>query len=188
MARPFGVLKQVFLACFELVVTRFRPQKVPKSLENGLFGYQKRVKKGSKLYVSQSDPRPLGMLQQVCLTHCEPVVTRFGPCKIRKCLEKGRFLFWPLLRLIAPDSMPIRPSSRSGGALAKSKFWFKNSPLAARGLDAKLGVPLPNLRSFEPKTAISAQNSPKTRAKRPYEGKRWLHYTCGLTSLCQRAL
>ena len=38
------------------------------------------------------------------------------------------------------------------------------------------------------KQPFFAQNSPQTRAKRPKEGKRWLQSTCGLTSLCQRAL
>ena len=37
-------------------------------------------------------PRPLGMLKQVFLARFEPVVTYFGPWKIRKCLESG--LFW----------------------------------------------------------------------------------------------
>ena len=87
--RPLGVLKQVFLACFELVVTRFGPRKIPKSLENGLFWDQKWVKKGSKTHFSKSDRRPLGMLKQVFLTRFEPVVARFGPWKIPKCLEKG---------------------------------------------------------------------------------------------------
>ena len=37
----------------------------------------------------KSDPGPYGMLKQVFLAHFEPVVTRFGPRKIPKCLEKG---------------------------------------------------------------------------------------------------
>ena len=44
-------------------------------------------KKGFPKFV----PRPLGMLKQVFLAHCEPVVTRFGPWKFPKCLEKGPF-------------------------------------------------------------------------------------------------
>ena len=36
-------------------------------------------------------PRPLGMLNQVCLGRFEPVVAYFGPWKIGKCLENGRF-------------------------------------------------------------------------------------------------
>ena len=31
------------------------------------------------------------MLKQVFLAHFEPVVTRFGPWKIPKCLENGSF-------------------------------------------------------------------------------------------------
>ena len=34
-------------------------------------------------------PKPFGMLKQVFLGRFEPVVTRFGPCKIPKCLQKG---------------------------------------------------------------------------------------------------
>ena len=36
-------------------------------------------------------PRPLGMLKQVFLGRFEPVVARFGPWKIPKCLENGPF-------------------------------------------------------------------------------------------------
>ena len=49
--RPFGMLKQVFVACFEPVVARFGPQKIPKSLENGPFQDQKWVKNGSETRV-----------------------------------------------------------------------------------------------------------------------------------------
>ena len=36
-------------------------------------------------------PKPLGMLKQVFLGRFEPVVARFGPWKIPKCLENGPF-------------------------------------------------------------------------------------------------
>ena len=36
-------------------------------------------------------PRPLGMLKRVFLCRFEPVVARFGPWKIPKCLEDGPF-------------------------------------------------------------------------------------------------
>ena len=36
-------------------------------------------------------PRPFGMLKQVFLGRFEPVVARFGPWKIPKCLENGAF-------------------------------------------------------------------------------------------------
>ena len=85
------MLKQVFLAHFEPVVTRFGPWKIPKCLGNGPFWDKKCVKNGSKTHFSKSDPRPFGMLKQMFLAHFEPVVTRFGPWKIPKCLEKGSF-------------------------------------------------------------------------------------------------
>ena len=89
--RPLAMLKQVFLAHFETVVTRFGPWKFPKCLENGPFQDQKCVKNRSKTCFSKSDPRPLEMLKQVFLAHFEPVVTCFGPWKIPKCLENGPF-------------------------------------------------------------------------------------------------
>ena len=46
--RPFGMLKQAFLANSEPVVTHFGPWKIPKYLENGSRWDQKRVKDGSK--------------------------------------------------------------------------------------------------------------------------------------------
>ena len=60
--------------------------------------------------------------------------------------------------------------------------------MAARRVGAKLGGAHPNLDSFGPKTAIFRQNNPQIRAKRPNVGKQCPHYTCGLTSPCQRAL
>ena len=66
---PFGMLKQVFLAHFEPVVTRFGPWKIPKSLENWPTWDQKWVKNGSKTRFSKSDPGPLGMLKQMFLAH-----------------------------------------------------------------------------------------------------------------------
>ena len=42
------MLKQVFLAHFESVVTCIGPWKIPTVLENGSFWDQKRVKKGQK--------------------------------------------------------------------------------------------------------------------------------------------
>ena len=89
--RPFGMLKQVFLAHVEPVVMRFGPWKMPKCFEKGPFRDQKWVKNGSKACFSKSDPRPFGMLKQVFLAHVEPVVMRFGPWKMPKCFEKGPF-------------------------------------------------------------------------------------------------
>ena len=52
---------------------------------------QKWDKNGSKTRFSKSDPGPFGMLKQVFLAHFEPVVARYGPWKIPKCLESGPF-------------------------------------------------------------------------------------------------
>ena len=89
--RPLGMLKHVFLARFEPVVTLFGPWKIPKYLENGPFWNQKWVKNGSKTRFSKIYPRPFGMLKQVFLPHFEPVVMCFGPLKIPKCLENRPF-------------------------------------------------------------------------------------------------
>ena len=88
---PFGMLKPVFLAHFESVVTHLGPWKIPKCLENGPFWDQKWVKNGSKKRCSRSDPGPFGMLKQVFLAHFEPVVTCLCPRKIPICLENGSF-------------------------------------------------------------------------------------------------
>ena len=63
--RPLGMLKQVFLAGFEPVMTRFGPRKIPKCLENGPFWDQKWAKNGSKTHFSKSVPDYLG-----CLNRC----------------------------------------------------------------------------------------------------------------------
>ena len=73
------MLKQVFLARFEPVVTLFGPWKIPKCLEEAPFWDPKWLKNGSKTCFSKSDPRPFGMLKQVFLAHFEHVVMRFGP-------------------------------------------------------------------------------------------------------------
>ena len=88
---PFRILKQVFLAHFEPVVTRFGPWKRPKCLKIASSWDQKRVENGSKTHCSKSAPGPFGKLKEVFLAHFAPVGTGFGPWKIPKCLEKSRF-------------------------------------------------------------------------------------------------
>ena len=61
---PFGMLKQVFLAHFEPMMTHFGTWKIPKCLEKGAFWDQKWVKNGSKMHFSNNDARPLPMLKQ----------------------------------------------------------------------------------------------------------------------------
>ena len=47
--------------------------------------------RGKKKLYSKVVPGPLGMLKHVFLGCLEPVVARFGPRKIPKCLENGPF-------------------------------------------------------------------------------------------------
>ena len=54
-------------------------------------GGSTRVPGAKKIIFSKVVPRPLGMLKQVFLGRFEPVVTRFEPWKIPKCLENGPF-------------------------------------------------------------------------------------------------
>ena len=54
-------------------------------------GGSTRVPGAKKMIFSKVVPRPLGMLKQAFLGRFEPVVARFGPWKIPKCLENGPF-------------------------------------------------------------------------------------------------
>ena len=63
------MLKQVFLAHFELVVTRFGAWKIPKWLENGPFSDQQWVKNGANMCVSKISRGPFGMLKHLFLAH-----------------------------------------------------------------------------------------------------------------------
>ena len=55
----------------------------------GANGGSTRVPGAKKMIFFKVVPRPLGMLKQVVLARFEPVVARYGPRKIPKCLEKG---------------------------------------------------------------------------------------------------
>ena len=85
------MLKEVFLAHFEPVVTQFGPWKIPKCLQNGPACDEKWVKNASNTHFSSIDLGQWRMLKEVFLARFEPVVTHFGPSKIPKCLENGRF-------------------------------------------------------------------------------------------------
>ena len=98
------MLKQMFLAHFEPVVTHFGPWKIPKCLENGPFWDQNWVKNGSKTRFSKSDPGPFGMLKQTFLAHFDPYLTQVSPfrqmyapsCTLRAYV---RALWWSHLEL-----------------------------------------------------------------------------------------
>ena len=64
-------------------------QRSPRTV--GANGGSTRVSRAKKKIFSRVVPRPLGMLKQVFLARFEPVVARFGPWKIPKCLENGSF-------------------------------------------------------------------------------------------------
>ena len=57
----------------------------------GANGGSTRVPGAKKIIFSKVVPRPLGMLKHVILARFEPVVARFGPWKIPKCLKNGPF-------------------------------------------------------------------------------------------------
>ena len=57
----------------------------------GASGGSTRVPGAKKIIFSKVVPRPLGMLKQMFFGRFEPVVARFGPWKIPKCLENGPF-------------------------------------------------------------------------------------------------
>ena len=57
----------------------------------GANGGSTRVPRAKKMIFSKVVPRPLRMLKQVFLGRFEPVVARFGPWKIPKCLQNGPF-------------------------------------------------------------------------------------------------
>ena len=58
--RPFGMLKQVFLARFVPVVAPFGPWKIPNALKMGRFGTKKGSKMGQKRVFPQVIPDNLG--------------------------------------------------------------------------------------------------------------------------------
>ena len=57
----------------------------------GANGGSTRVPRAKKNIFSKVVSTPLGMLRKVFLGRVEPVVARFGPWKIPKCLENGPF-------------------------------------------------------------------------------------------------
>ena len=85
--RPLGMLKQVFLGCFEPVVACFGPRKIPKCLEIGPFLGPKMGQKWVKTCSSKSDPGRFGMLKKVfwalfdlVLMEVSPFHHMYAPC------------------------------------------------------------------------------------------------------------
>ena len=64
-------------------------QPGPRTL--GANGGSTRVPGAKKIIFSKVVPRPLRMFREVFLGRFEPVVVRYGPRKIPKCLENGPF-------------------------------------------------------------------------------------------------
>ena len=81
------MLRQGFLAKFELMGTHFGPWKIAKCLEFGLFWYQKRVKMGQNRVFPKMTADHSENLKQVFLANFDPIGMRFGAWKIPKCLE-----------------------------------------------------------------------------------------------------
>ena len=80
----------------------------------GANGGSTRVPRAKKKIFSKVVPGPLGMLKQVFLGRFEPVVARFGPWKIRKCLENGPFR----------DQQCVKNGSKTGKQASTSPFRF----------------------------------------------------------------
>ena len=152
--RPFGMLKQVFLAHFERMVTRFGPWIIPKCLENWAFWDQKWVKNGSKMHFSKNDPRPFGMLKQVFLAHFERVVMRSGAWTIPKSLENG-----PLW-----DQKWVKNGSKT--------CFFQNVVLDHLGCTNKCLEPIlsPLCPSLDPAATCMHQVVPFALTSEPYGG------------------
>ena len=93
VSRPLRMLKQVFVARLELMVTCFGPWNVPKWVENRLFWDQKWVEKGQKRVIPNIIVDHLGCSNK-CLffvARVQPVGTPFGRPEIPKCFENGPF-------------------------------------------------------------------------------------------------
>ena len=71
--------------------------------------------------------------------------------------------------------------------LWKQREFIITSQVPATACDRLRTLPPPICAILGQKQRFFAQNIPRTRARRQNQGKRWLHYTCGLTSPCQRA-
>ena len=102
------MLKQMFLARFEPLVTHFGPWKIRTCFENAAVWDRQWVKNGSKTHFSKSDSRLFAMLKQLFLAHFPVVVMRFRPWTIPKYQEMGRFLGEKLVKSASTSCLPTR--------------------------------------------------------------------------------
>ena len=80
-----------------------------------------------KIIFSKVVPRPLGMLKQVFLAGFEPVVARFGPWKIPKCLENGSF--WDPKRVKNGSKTCFSKSDREPFGMLRQVFLAHFEPI-----------------------------------------------------------
>ena len=188
------MLKQVFLAHFELVVTRFGPWNIPKCLENGPLWDQKWVKNGSKTCFSKSDPGPVAMLKQMFLAH------NFGKNHFFRPGDPGGPPLAPTVRgLYYP---PAPPSDHWHGGLGvslgdseawKPQKWGVAGGLGALGIRFRVGydmtliriltrvlkidiivVQTPNTSPFHPKYQSKGHQNGQECVKNPQLLCHWL--------------
>ena len=94
------------------------------------------------MHFSKSDPGPFGMLKQVFLAHCEPVVTRFGPWKIPKCLDIGPF--WEQIYYYTPLPLNLANNNKQQQATTSKQARHHSvlaiAPSQRLGLDSTLAI------------------------------------------------
>ena len=102
--------------------------------------------------VTKVAPRPHGMPKQVVLASFEPLVARFGPPKLPKCLEKGPFC----------DGKRAKNGS-------KTRF-SKNDP-GPFGMHKQTSHMIPFWARFDPVWSIQ---SPKSLEHEPIWDHKWV--------------
>ena len=95
----------------------------------GAKGGSTRVPGAKKIIFSKVVLGPLGMLKQVFLARFEPVVARFGPWKIPKCLENGPF--WDQKRVKNGSKTRFSKSDPRPFWMLKQVFLARFEPVVA---------------------------------------------------------
>ena len=148
--RPLGMLKHVFLAHLEPVVTRFGRWKIPKCLENGLFWDKTGSKMAQKHIFSKSDPGRIGMLKQVISANFEPVQASKQALllSVLAIAPPHRSWLYSTLAILKPRWCPcqiqILSQKLTSGALGRGRQVGKCPPKAAHFV--------PQNHVFSPKT------------------------------------